>query len=152
VDELRRLNSTFDSTDEPFAAAPKRRERKRRIRPSRPMSSFDWWLDVALTITLTVGQLVLGGALTVGAVLEGFTYDACGGPDPECNYALVPFAFYVVPVACVLAFALTICGIRALYRRSRAAWWIPLASTGISLAGFAVSMLLTVIATGRPIS
>lgn len=154
VDELRRLNS-YDYTDEPlgtpgepFGRKTAKREKKARSAPTPQAQKLDAWA----TTLLTLAQLVFAGFLTFGAMLLGFAYDACSGQYPKCNYALAPIAFYVVPAVCALAFAFTIARILILRSRSRLTWWIPLMGAGISLASFGLSILLTMLATGRPIS
>lgn len=136
MDELRRLNSydsvdePFDSLGEPIGKRPRNHEQKTRRIPTTEARRLDAWATTALTLA----QLVFVGFLVFGALLLGFTYDACGDQHPACNYALAPVAFYVVPVVCTLAFAFTLAGILTRRLRSRLTWWIPLAGAGISLA------------------
>lgn len=108
--------------------------------------TFDLWAACILTLA----QLIFSGAVTYGALLSTFAYDGCGSPQPECNYALGGFALRLVPVTCVLIFALTVAVIVARYRRARPTWWIPVAGAGVSVTALVVSILLTVLATARP--
>ncbi len=160
MDELRRLDSSHDSTDEPFGspadpftirrekkAKPARGDRPARPAPSRIARLVDLWAAALFTVV----QVVLGGFLVVGAVLLGFEYDACGGPDSGCTYSLIPFAFYVVPGTAIVGLVATIIGIVMLRDRSRQSWWVPLAGGCLSLLAFGLSMWLTVIGTGRPL-
>lgn len=98
---------------------------------------------------LTIAQLILGAFLSFLALLEQFTFDACGAPNPECNFSLGPVAFFVVPIACVIALGFTLFGILRRRTLSFTCWWVPAAAFGISLLGFGISMLLLVMATGR---
>lgn len=151
MDELRRLNSTSDSVDEPFGSPRQRPVRKKKLRAPRAPSSNLLLVDLVATVALTVAQAVASGYLIFWNMFLGFAFDACGDPSPACNFPLGTGALFVVPLVAVAVFAATVALVVRNRRRSQLGWWIPVAGIGVTMVSLIVAMTVMSVAVGRPI-
>ncbi|WP_349899358.1 hypothetical protein [Parafrigoribacterium soli] len=149
MDELRRLDNTHDSMDEPLGAAAAV-PRERAVREPRALGRTGRTFDMWAAGLLTLAQLVFSAMVSFLALLNQFNFDSCSDPQLRCNFTLGGFAFAMVPVAGALIFVLTVVVIVVRHRRARPAWWIPVAGAGASVIALVVSILLTAVAVGRP--
>jgi uncharacterized BrkB/YihY/UPF0761 family membrane protein len=152
MDELKRLNSTSDSMDEPFGSLVRRRRRDLKPPVRRVYSTKALAFDLIASIVLTVGQGVGSGYLIFLNLFLGFAFDACGDPHPPCNYVLGTGAWFIVPIVSVVVLITTILLVAKNRRKSRLSWWIPLAGIATTSLSLGIAMLLTSIAIGRPLA
>lgn len=152
MDELRRLNSTSDSTDEPFGSTVRRPRHELAARAQRVYAPNVRALDLLVSIVFTVAQAVASGYLIFLNVFLGFAFDACGAPHPACNYALGTGAWFIVPVVAVVVLVATIFLVAKNRRMCRLGWWIPLVGIAATIVSLGIAILLTSIAIGRPLS
>jgi uncharacterized BrkB/YihY/UPF0761 family membrane protein len=152
MDELQRLNSTSDSMDEPIGSLVGRRGRDLKPKVRRVYSTKVLAFDLIASIVLTVGQGVGSGWLIFLNLFLGFAFDACGYPEPACNYALGTGAWFIVPIVSVVVLITTILLVAKNRRKSRLGWWIPLAGIATTIVSLSIAMLLTSIAIGRPLA
>lgn len=138
--------------DEPFGSLVRRRSRDLKPLKRRVYSTNLLAFDLIASIVLTVGQGVASGYLIFMNLFLGFAFDACGGPQPACNYALGTGAWFIVPIVSILVLLATILLVAKNRRRSRLGWWIPLAGIVIMIVSLGIAMLLTSIAIGRPLA
>lgn len=152
MDELHRLNSTYDSGDEPGGNLNKfdgiriiedsreaRRERAER-RTEFPLSVLISLAVISVALTIAFGFL--------GLLLQ-FNYDACSDPSLGCNYSLGFLGTFAVPVFGVAAILGLVILMSLPGRRVRRNWWLPFALALAPLVGFAVCMALTASGTGH---
>jgi len=151
MDELHRLNSTSDSVDEPFGSRRQRPARRERLGVRRVHGSNVLLVDLGATVVLTVVQAVASGYLIFWNMFLGFAFDACGDPNPACNFALGTGALFVVPAVAVVAFAATVALVVRNRSTSRLGWWIPVAGIGVTVVSLVVAMAVMSIAVGRSI-
>ncbi len=152
MDELRRLNSTSDSVDEPFGSPRQRPARQERLRARRVHGSNVLLVDLVAAVALTAALAVVSGYLIFENMFLGFAFDACGDPNPACNFTLGTGALFVVPVVAIVVFAATVALVIRNRRRSQLGWWIPVAGVGVTIVSLMVAMTVMSIAVGRPIS
>ena len=152
MDELHRLNSTSDSVDEPFGSPRQRPARRERLGVRRFYGSNLLLVDLVASVVLTVVQAVASGFLIFWNMFLGFAFDACGDPNPACNFTLGTGALFVVPVVAVVVFAGTVALVVKNRSTSRLSWWIPVAGIGVTVVSLVVAMTVMSIAVGRPIS
>lgn len=109
-------------------------------------------VDLVASVVLTVVQAVASGFLIFWNMFLGFAFDACGDPNPACNFTLGTGALFVVPVVAVVVFAGTVALVVKNRSTSRLSWWIPVAGIGVTVVSLVVAMTVMSIAVGRPIS
>ena len=109
-------------------------------------------VDLVASVVLTVVQAVASGFLIFGNMFLGFAFDACGAPNPACNFALGTGALFVVPVVALVVFAATVALVVKKRSTSRLSWWIPVAGIGVTVVSLVVATTVMSIAVGRPIS
>jgi hypothetical protein len=154
MDELHRLNSTYDSGDEPGGNLGKfdgirvvedsrqaRRERAAR-RTEVPLSVLICLAVISVALTIALGFL--------GLLLQ-FNYDACGDPSLGCNYSLGFVGTFAVPVFGVAALLGLVVLMSLPGRRVRRSWWLPFVLALAPLVGFGVCVALTASGTGHPL-
>ncbi|MFM9921192.1 hypothetical protein [Lacisediminihabitans sp. H27-G8] len=155
MDELHRLNATYDSEDEPgaqlsgFGTIPFHAARRgaRQLRHDRLTSRAPFPLGAL--VALTVAQLAMIALFSFVGLLLQMTYDGCGSPNPECNFGYTIFALYAVPtvgLAAVIVMVTLMVRPHGLLRRR---WWVPIVLTTAPLAGFGLCWILTIMGTGR---
>jgi uncharacterized BrkB/YihY/UPF0761 family membrane protein len=148
MDELRRLNSTSDSIDEPFGYPLGRPRRKRRDRTQRAWGPNVLTIDLVVTIVLSLAQVVTSGILVFLNLFLGFAFDSCGDPNLTCNDSLGNAGLFIVPVVAVVALAWTILLVIRNRRKSRLCWWIPLAGAAATCLSLVIAITVTNIASG----
>lgn len=149
MDELRRLNSTSDSIDEPLGYPLGRPRRKRTRGTQRAWGPNVLTLDLVVMIVLALAQVVTSGFLVFLNVFLGFAFDSCGDPNLTCNYSLGTAGLFIVPVVAVVALAGSILLVIRNRRKSRLCWWIPLAGAATTYLSVGVALTVTNIAIGK---
>jgi uncharacterized BrkB/YihY/UPF0761 family membrane protein len=149
MDELRRLNSTSDSIDEPLGYPLGRPRRERRGRTQRAWGPNVLTIDLVVTIVLTLAQVVTSGFLVFLNLFLGFAFDSCGDPNLTCNDSLGTAGLFIVPVVAVVALAWTILLVIRNRRKSGLCWWIPLAGAGATCLSLVIATTVTNIASGK---
>lgn len=146
MDELRRLNATFDSLGEPLGnPVPLRREGNRR--EASPQARR---VDLVASVVLTAVQAVASGYLIFLNLFLPFPFDACGDPSSTCNTAVGYGAWFIVPVVAITVLVATLIRIFKNRAKSRLSWWVPLAGIGANVIVLLIATGLTNVAAGRP--
>jgi hypothetical protein len=149
MDELRRLNATSDSLDDPLGN-PVDPGRGSRLRGRRPASPEARRVDLVVSVILTALQVASSAYLIFLNVFLPFAFDACGYPAPSCDYTLGTVASFIVPLVSIAVLLWTIVMIVRNRAQSRLCWWVPVAGIALTVVALAVAIGLLDIATGRP--
>ncbi|MBC7441159.1 MAG: hypothetical protein H7311_01300 [Ramlibacter sp.] len=149
MDELRRLNATSDSLDDPLGN-PVDPGRGSRLRDRRLASPEARSVDLVVSVILTALQVASSAYLIFLNVFLPFAFDACGYPLPSCDYTLGTVASFIVPLVSVVVLLATIVVIVRNRAKSRLCWWVPLAGIALTVVALLVAIGLINIATGGP--
>ncbi|QNE46663.1 hypothetical protein F1C58_06910 [Glaciihabitans sp. INWT7] len=149
MDELRRLNATSDSLDDPLGN-PIDPGRESRLRDRRLDSPEARRIDLIVSVILTALQVASSACLIFLNVFLPFAFDACGDPSLACDYTLGTVASFVVPLVSFVVLIATIALIVRNRAKSRLSWWIPLAGIAVTVVALLAAIALINIATGRP--
>lgn len=152
MDELHRLNSANDSTDQSGAnlhgfgvrSSYKQTREARRERLAK-RTEFPFGALISVTVATAAATVFFG---FVGVLLQ-MDYDACSDPALECNYGYVSVAIWAVPVLGIAAIVSLIVLMFLPNGRLRRQWWLPIILALAPLVGFALCYVLTTVGSGQ---